>query len=78
MYWHFRFLLQYENTLRNVDWRIDERRYNDGTKEDLAVIEFAYSSEGEKEIIQLDFTHKALKHLISLLSKIEEKLCQKQ
>lgn len=68
----------YENTLRNLDWRIDEREYNDGSKENIAVIEFVYANKGEKEVIQLDFNVKSLKHLILLLSKIEEKICQKK
>lgn len=65
-----------ENKLKNIDWRIDKRMYNDGDKENIAVIEFYCTSKGEKEIIPLDFNHKSLKHLISLLTKIEKELCQ--
>lgn len=68
----------YENYLRNIDWRIDERKFNDETKDTVAVIEFVYASKGEKGIVQLDFNSKSLKHLISLLSKIEKRLCQNQ
>ena len=66
----------YDNVLRYIEWRIDSRNYNDGSKEDVAIIEFLYSLNGEKEILQLDFSHKRLLHFISLLNKIELKLCQ--
>ena len=64
----------YQNNLKDLDWRIDDRKYLDGTKEKVAVVEFLCSVKGENEVFQLDFTKKSLKHLILLLNKISEEL----
>lgn len=66
----------YENTLINLDWRIDTKHYRDGEEKKVAVIELILSDKGEKEIVQFDLNKKSLKHLIYRLQKIGEELCQ--
>jgi hypothetical protein len=66
----------FENEIKNLDWSIDEKKYADGTKENIANIEIVYSNKGEKDIAQFDLNPKALKHLILMLQKIEDELCQ--
>jgi len=64
----------YENTIRDIDWRVDNRNYLDGTEQKIIVLEVLYSSKGEKETITFDLNKKALKHLITVLRKIEDSL----
>lgn len=64
----------YENTLLNIDWRIDKKTYRDGTEKNAAIIEFIYSDKGEKKVAQFGLNLKALRHLISKLKQIGERL----
>jgi hypothetical protein len=67
----------YENIISDVDWRIDQRTYRDGTRDNVAVVELAYVSGGEKEAVSLDINLGALRHLMNILRKVEDDLCQK-
>ena len=66
------------NIIVSLNWRIDKRIYKNEIEENTSVIEFTYISKGKKEVVQFDLNIKALRHLISILNKIEEKLCQIQ
>ena len=64
----------YENTLINIDWRIDTKHYKDGAEKKVVFLEIIYSDKGERNVAQCDLTQKSLKHLIYRLKKMEEEL----
>jgi len=64
----------FENLIRNIDWRVDERKFADGTKQTIIVLEVLYYNKGEKETVNFELNKKGIKHFINILKIIEKAL----
>jgi hypothetical protein len=66
-----------ETNILGISWRHDARRFLDSNESRMVLLEIYYSDiSGEKKAVQFDLNIYSVRHLISLLKKIEGELCQ--